>query len=152
MAAALYCDPPPAALFKALAFPLKFDSRARFTSIHAQTSVAAATWKGFLTGVQTGMQGDPRQQGGAVVLTARGARAGGEEEEEGGGIASDAPASTAALPPLLPAVTWVHRDRHNADQALIPVLLAAAGAPEGAYVHGRHVAAASAATAAAAAQ
>jgi hypothetical protein len=108
-AAHIFCDPH-AAAFKALGFTLKFDSRAKFTSIHAKTSVASATWKGFVLGVTGGgMQGDPRQQGGAFVID--GAAAAG------------------------PTCVWSHWDRHNADQVPIPVLLEAAGVPQSHYTH-----------------
>ncbi len=126
-AARLYCDPK-AAAFAALGFNFKFDSRAKFTSIHAQTSVAGATWKGFVLGVTGGgTQGDPRQQGGAFVI---GARAGAGEGGEAG-----------------PECVWAHYDRHNADQVPIPVLLAAAGLSPSLYVHKRPVAAEGAAAA-----
>jgi hypothetical protein len=108
LASRIFCDPK-AESFKAIGATFKFDSRAKFSSIHAQTSVAGATWKGFVLGVTGGgTQGDPRQQGGAFVL-------GGD--------------------PV--ACLWAHYDRHNADQVPIPVLLEAAGAPQSLYVHPR---------------
>lgn len=117
-ASSLFCDPKGEA-FKALGFTLKFDSRSKFTSIHAKTSVAAATWNGFVLGVTGGgMQGDPRQQGGSFVIDSGG---------EGGASAAAAAAA--------PTCVWSHWDRHNADQVPIPVLLEAAGVPQSYYVH-----------------
>jgi hypothetical protein len=119
VAARLFCDPTSAA-FAALGFNFKFDSRAEFTSIHAQTSVLGAVWKGLVAGIAGGgMQGDPRQQGGAFVIRAAGSRGRGRGKQ------------------AAPACVWAHFDRHNADQVPIPVLLAAAGAPAAAYVHPR---------------
>ncbi len=134
--AAVAALPPPAArrlfadttgaVFAAAGCTVKFDSRSKFTSIHAQTTVAQATVRGFWLVVSGGgLQGDPRQQGGAWVL---GAGGGGEV-----------------------TTVWSHYDRHNADQVPIPVLLAAAGAPASLYVHPRPAPAAAAPAAAAAA-
>jgi hypothetical protein len=124
--ARLYCDPD-AAAFDALGFNFKFDSRSTFTSIHAKTTVFQATVRGFVLGVTGGgMQGDPRQQGGAFVLERRAnaAAAGGAGAGKGGGEGEL-------------ACVWAHYDRHNADQVPIPVFLRAAGAPVDAYVHVR---------------
>ncbi len=113
VAARIYCDPK-AESFAALGFNFKFDSRSTFTSIHAKTTVFQATVRGFVLGVTGGgMQGDPRQQGGAFVI-----EAGGEKGTE-------------------LKCAWAHYDRHNADQVPIPVFLKAAGAPVDAYVHVR---------------
>lgn len=65
---ALYCDPGGRAFAQLGVFNFRFDSRSTFDSPHAKTTVWQATWRGFLLGVQTGMQGDPRQQGGAFVI------------------------------------------------------------------------------------
>ena len=112
LADALFCDPGGAA-FRALgSFNLKFDTRSTFSSPHAQTTVAQATWKGLVLGLRSGTQGDPRQQGGAFVI-----RAGG-----GGGGCS---------------TMWTHIDRHNADQVPIMVLCRAAGLPDDVYRHPR---------------
>ena len=123
VAARLFADPA-AAIAKAAACTLKFDSRATFTSPHAQTTVLQATWKGFAMGVRTGMQGDPRQQGGAWII---------EEAANGGG--------DGGAPPQWRTV-WGKRDRHNADQTPLALLVHHAGAPASAYVHPRPTAAA----------
>jgi hypothetical protein len=115
LAASLYCDPDGVA-FRALGrFNLKFDTRSTFTSPHAQTTVAQATWRGLVLGLRSGTQGDPRQQGGAFVL--RGAPA------EGAADCFEC--------------VWAHIDRHNADQVPIPVLVRAAGLPDAVYTHPR---------------
>ena len=111
LAASLYCDPGGVAFNALSTFNLRFDTRSTFTSPHAQTSVASATWKGLVLGLRSGTQGDPRQQGGAFVL--RVAKAGGFE------------------------CAWAHIDRHNADQVPIPVLVRAAGLPDAVYTHPR---------------
>lgn len=122
LAGALYCDPGGAA-FKALgSFSLKFDTRSTFTSPHAQTTVAQATWRGLVLGLRSGTQGDPRQQGGAFVLRAS-TPAAAEAGAPGGGLAEEC--------------VWAHIDRHNADQVPIPVLLRAAGLPDAVYTHPR---------------
>ena len=116
LADALYCDPGGAAFHALGAFNKKFDTRSTFTSPHAQTTVAQATWKGLLLGLRSGTQGDPRQQGGAFVIRAGGGRG-----------AEQPPAST----------VWAHIDRHNADQVPIMVLCRAAGLPDDVYRHPR---------------
>jgi len=104
-AARLFADEG-AAAYKAFACPVKFATKKlRPDSIHAHTSVGAATWRGLLEGLRGGMQGDPRQLGLAAVV-------------EGGA-----------------RVVWAHRDAYNADQVPIPVLVAAAGLPAGVYMH-----------------
>lgn len=108
VAARLFADPA-SALFAAAGFNLRFDSRASFTSVHAKTSVLSATWRGLVLGLTTGMAGDPRQQGGAFILERQHGSGGGEWRQ-----------------------AWAHMDRHNADQAPLPVLLAAAGLDEAA--------------------
>jgi hypothetical protein len=119
----LYADTT-GALFAAAGCTVKFDSRSKFTSMHAQTTVAQATVRGFWLVVSGGgLQGDPRQQGGAWVL---------EATPRGGGGGGGGEITT----------VWSHYDRHNADQVPIPVLLAAAGAPASLYVHPRPVTAA----------
>lgn len=119
VAARLFADPT-AAIAKAAACSLKFDSRATFTSPHAQTTVLQATLRGFAMGLRTGMQGDPRQQGGAWVLL--------EQASDGGAAAAvDGGWRT----------TWGKRDRHNADQTPLALLVHHAGAPAAAYVHPR---------------
>jgi hypothetical protein len=101
----LACDPS-AAVFSALHCGFSFaTAKLRPDSIHAHTGVLAATWKGLVQGVTGGMQGDPRQMGGALVL-------------QGGS-----------------KVVWQHRDAYNADQVPIPVLLAAAGVDPSLYNH-----------------
>ena len=95
----LYCNPD-SDLFRALHFNFCFDSRAPVRSIHAKTSVLGATWGGLLLGLRTGMQGDPRQQGGAFVV---------KKSIESTWMC-----------------VWAHLDRFNADQVQIPVLLLAA--------------------------
>jgi hypothetical protein len=102
----LYCDPE-ADLFRALNFNFRFDSRAPTRSIHSKTSVFGATWGGLLLGLRTGMQGDPRQQGGSFVIR-------------------KSVASTWTC-------IWAHYDRFNADQVEIPVFLLAAGLPPDIY-------------------
>jgi len=105
LAARVFCDER-AAAFAALACPVKFaTAKLRPDSIHAHTGVAAAALRGLAEGLRGGMQGDPRQLGLAAVV-------------EGGA-----------------RVVWAHRDAYNADQVPIPVLVAAAGLPAGAYVH-----------------
>ena len=127
LAASLYCDPGGAA-FKALgSFTLRFDTRSTFTSPHAQTTVAQATWKGLVLGLRSGTQGDPRQQGGAFVL--RGA-AGAAGAGAGAGAAGAGAADGFEC-------VWAHIDRHNADQVPIPVLVRAAGLPDSVYTHPR---------------
>jgi len=112
LAEALYCDPGGAAFHALGAFNKKFDTRSTFTSPHAQTTVAQATWKGLLLGLRSGTQGDPRQQGGAFVIRA---------EQQ----------------PPRASPLWAHIDRHNADQVPIMVLCRAAGLPDDAYRHPR---------------
>ena len=102
-----------AAISKAANCNFRFDSRATFTSPHAQTSVLGATMKGFAIGLRTGTQGDPRQQGGAWILCKD-------------------PSSPSGW-----ATVWGHRDRHNADQTPLPLLFHLAGAPQEAYAHPR---------------
>jgi len=64
----LACDPS-RGVFSALSCNFFFSSkRLRPDSIHAHTSVLKATWQGLVEGVTGGMQGDPRQMGGALVL------------------------------------------------------------------------------------
>lgn len=111
----LFADPT-ATIAKAAACNKKFDSRKNFTSPHAQTSVLQATLRGLAIGLRTGPQGDPRQQGGSWVLEMRG---------------SD-PAS-----PDCWTTVWGKRDRHNADQVPLPVLMRVSGAPAHAYTHPR---------------
>lgn len=111
MAARIFADPA-AAIATVAKCNKRFDTRSTFTSPHAQTSVLGATLAGLALGLQTGPQGDPRQQGGAWVLNL----------EDGGRRWS---------------TRWAHRDRHNADQVPIPVLFAAAGLPPESYVHPR---------------
>jgi hypothetical protein len=145
LADALYCDPGGAA-FKALgSFNLKFDTRSTFTSPHAQTTVAQATWKGLVLGLRSGTQGDPRQQGGVFVIRAgvgAGGGGGGGEREASSGASSgasgsrgDGQASTGSLGQ--PVTLWAHIDRHNADQVPIMVLCRAAGLPDNVYRHPR---------------
>ena len=110
----LYCDRE-AVTFQKLRLNLEFNSRSTFTSIHAKTSVLQATWKGLVEGLQTGPQGDIRQQGGAFVL---GPRCDTEAE-----AAEDTPARSSRQYTCF----WAHIDRHNADQVQIPALLMAAG-------------------------
>jgi len=115
LATSLYCDPG-GVTFRGLgSFNHRFDTRSTFTSPHAQTTVAQATWRGLVLGLRSGTQGDPRQQGGAFVLRggAAGSAAGGVE------------------------CVWAHLDRHNADQVPIPVLVRAAGLPDAVYAHPR---------------
>lgn len=102
----LYCDPD-RELFRTLNFNFCFDTRKPVRSIHSKTSVWGATWGGLRIGLRTGMQGDPRQQGGAFV------------------IKRSTESTWACL--------WTHFDRFNADQVQIPVLLLAAGLPPGIY-------------------
>lgn len=105
LAACIFADES-AASFSAFACPVKFASRkTRSDTIHAHTSVAAATLKGFAEGLRGGMQGDPRQLGLAAIVDS------GE------------------------VIVWAHRDAFNADQVPIPVLVAAAGLPQTAYIH-----------------
>ncbi len=105
LAACIFADEA-AAAFSSFACPVKFASRkTRPDSIHAHTSVAAATLRGFAEGLRGGMQGDPRQLGLAAVV-------------DGGEV-----------------IVWGHRDAFNADQVPIPVLIAAAGLPQAAYTH-----------------
>ncbi len=131
LADALYCDPGGAA-FRALgAFNLKFDTRATFTSPHAQTTVAQATWKGLVLGLRFGTQGDPRQQGGVFVIGAGGGRGG------SGGNGGDDIGAGEALGGKTPVTLWAHIDRHNADQVPIAVLCRAAGLPDDVYTHPR---------------
>ncbi len=95
----MYSDPS-RALYSALNMNFVFDSKMEWKveSRHVRTSVPMAWVKGFYKGVTEGIQGDPRQQGGAFVL--------GPEKEE---------------------CSFVHFDRFNADHATIPRLLEAAG-------------------------
>lgn len=109
-ASLLFCDPK-SECFQALGFNLKFDTRTKFTSVHAKTSVLEATVKGFSIGIRTGMQGNPSQQGGAFVISP----------------VESISASTSAI---TYKCTWCHYDRHNSDQVEIPVLLRAANAPD----------------------
>lgn len=108
----LNCDPN-AASFKALNFNFSFDSRSSFTSIHAKTSVLGATLAGLVLGLRSGMQGDPRQQGGAFVINPPFASS--CETIMDGATASNSW-----------SCSWAHYDRFNADQVYIPVLLLAA--------------------------
>jgi len=136
MARRLYCDPS-GALFAAAGCNLRFDSRSKFTSPHAKTSVLAATWKGFALGVTTGMQGDPRQQGGCFILARReSASAGGETVVVGSG--AEAVAAGAGTAAVMPRTVWAHLDRHNADQVPIPVIMNAAGLPPSLYTQPAH--------------
>lgn len=130
-------------LFTAVGANFKFDSRAKFDSIHAQTSVLGATLKGFVLGVAGGgMQGDPRQQGAAFVLRCH-ATSGAQQTSGGvGAEAVDGCGHAEQPPPIATAAltwttVWAHKDRHNADQVPIPVLLAAAGLPSHVYKHPR---------------
>jgi hypothetical protein len=102
-ASLILCDPDSTS-FKALNFNVKFDTRSKFSSIHAKTSVFQATVRGFSIGIRTGMQGNPSQQGGAFVID----------------IDSESKVGYKCR--------WCHYDRHNSDQVEIPVLLKAAGA------------------------
>jgi hypothetical protein len=64
----LACDPA-GAVFKALNCNFSFATKKlRPDSIHAHTSVLGATWSGLVEGMATGMQGDPRQMGGALIV------------------------------------------------------------------------------------
>ena len=135
LAEALYCDPGGAAFHALGAFNKKFDTRSTFTSPHAQTTVAQATWKGLVLGLRSGTQGDPRQQGGAFVIRAgggRGTAAGGGGGGGGGGGAEQQQQQQPSASTL-----WAHIDRHNADQVPIMVLCRAAGLPDDAYRHPR---------------
>ena len=134
LADALYCDPG-GAVFRALgSFTLRFDTRSTFTSPHAQTTVAQATWRGLVLGLRSGTQGDPRQQGGAFVLRRR--RDGGPEVAVAGAAVDGAAVDGAAVAGDVECV-WAHIDRHNADQVPIPVLVRAAGLPDAVYKHPR---------------
>ncbi|KAI9010704.1 hypothetical protein DFJ74DRAFT_710939 [Hyaloraphidium curvatum] len=95
----MYSDPS-RELYKALDFNFVFDSKLEWkvASRHVRTTVPAAWALGFFKGVTEGVQGDPRQQGGAFVL--------GPGKRE---------------------CSFVHFDRFNADHAPIPVLLEAVG-------------------------
>ena len=138
LAEALYCDPGGAAFHALGAFNKKFDTRSTFTSPHAQTTVAQATWKGLVLGLRSGMQGDPRQQGGAFVISAgggRGTAAGGGGG--GGGDGGGGAGGSGAEPQPFASTLWAHIDRHNADQVPIMVLCRAAGLPDDAYRHPR---------------
>lgn len=127
LADALYCDPG-GVTFRALgSFTLRFDTRSTFTSPHAQTTVAQATWRGLVLGLRSGTQGDPRQQGGAFVLRRRG---GPEVAVAGAAVAGAAEDGDVEC-------VWAHIDRHNADQVPIPVLVRAAGLPHAVYKHPR---------------
>jgi hypothetical protein len=127
VAARLFANPG-ASIAAAAGCTFRFDSRATFTSPHAQTSVLGATLRGLSLGLRTGPQGDPRQQGGAWVLELQqpppAGDGGGDSGDGGGGVARW-------------TTVWVHRDRHNADQVPLPLLVAVAGGPPGAYVHPR---------------
>ena len=113
----IFCDPSSKS-FEALKFNLKFDTRSVFTSIHAKTSVMQATWKGFSIGIRTGIQGDPRQQGGAFVIApVLPDGVAGHGVEDGDCLDSGY------------LCKWKHYDRHNSDQVEIPVLLRAADVP-----------------------
>lgn len=126
----LYCDAA-AMTFNLLHMNFVFDSRSTFSSIHAKTSVLQATWNGFLEGLQTGPQGDMRQQGGAFVLAPSSREDIAGSRDEG---ALEQPLSSADI-----AFTciWAHYDRHNADQVQIPALLMAAGLPHTVYRNSR---------------
>ncbi len=107
LSAGLFCDPS-GALFASQQCNVAFaTAKLRPDSIHAHTGVLSATLKGIAEGLRGGPQGDPRQQGCALVL------------REGGQLS-----------------VWAHKDSYNADQVPIPVLLAAAGAPAELYQHG----------------
>lgn len=95
----MYSDPS-RELYVALNFNFVFDSKLeyRVASRHVRTSVPMAWIKGFVKGVTEGVQGDPRQQGGAFVL--------GPGKNE---------------------CSFAHFDRFNADHAGIPTLLEGAG-------------------------
>lgn len=94
-AARIFADPS-SALFQTCGFTLSFDSRKPKENMHHRTSVAASAVKGFLLGVKSlGTQGDPRQQGGVVVL---------ERLEPAGGSAAAA-ASASAVDTAEPAAT-----------------------------------------------
>lgn len=138
----LFADPR-AALAAAAACNKKFDSRSKFTSPHAQTTVLQATLRGLAIGLRTGPQGDPRQQGGSWVLEG----VGGSTAAGGGGTDAGAAAAPPAPSTASPAgwvTTWGKRDRHNADQVPLPLLVHLAGAPPGGYVHPRPAAGAGA--------
>jgi hypothetical protein len=131
-----------AAMFAACGCNLRFDSRSKFTSPHAKTSVLAATVKGFAMGVTGGMQGDPRQQGGCFILAGPGAAAATRDSDSaaavasggaGGGCAYDVSAAPAAV-----RTVWAHLNRHNADQVPIPAILSAAGLPAELYTQPAH--------------
>ena len=110
----LFCDPG-GKTFKALgAFNLKFDTRTPKPGPHQHTSVLSATWKGFTLGVTSGMQGDPRQQGGSYVLHRD----------------SQTDPDTRNV-----STVWTHIDRFNADQVPLPILVKAAGLPDNVYKH-----------------
>lgn len=121
----LYCDAD-AITFQLLRMNFSFDSRSSFTSIHAKTSVLQATWRGLVEGLQTGPQGDIRQQGGAFVL--------GADEIINGEAGGNAASTEADEGPHIKCL-WAHYDRYNADQVQIPVLLMAAGLPHALYRH-----------------
>lgn len=113
----IYCDPSSNS-FQTLRFNLKFDTRSEFKSVHAKTSVWQATWKGFSIGVRTGVQGDPRQQGGAFVIV----------PILRPDVNSNEFSKKSEIVPIVSySCVWKHYDRHNSDQVEIPVLLRAAG-------------------------
>ena len=64
----VFCDPR-SAVFKSLACNFVFTTKKlRPDTIHAHTGVLKAAWTGVVEGVVGGMQGDPRQMGGAFVF------------------------------------------------------------------------------------
>jgi hypothetical protein len=133
-----------AAMFAACGCNLRFDSRSKFTSPHAKTSVLAATVKGFAMGVTGGMQGDPRQQGGCFILAGPGAAAAATLDSDSAAAAAASGGAGGESAPAVPATpaavrtVWAHLDRHNADQVPIPAILSAAGLPADLYTQPAH--------------
>ena len=106
LAACLFADEG-AAAYAALGWTFRFaTAKLKPDTVHAHTPAWRAALWGVAEGLRGGTQGDPRWMGGAWVVD---------------GAAG--------------AARWAHKDEFNADQVPIATLLAAAGAPEGAYAH-----------------